>query len=152
MNRGGKSNITISPKIWGPPLWDILHYITFMYDPKNSIHVNRLFTYHLPNLMPCSSCRENYKKHIQKYPIRLESRDSLSKWLVKVHNDTNKRLSKKIVKYSDVKRRYAVSSAKDRVNRNFFKWAQIMREYVVFGSPRIQRSYSILMSYVTTKI
>uniref|UniRef100_A0A6C0AGP7 thiol oxidase n=1 Tax=viral metagenome TaxID=1070528 RepID=A0A6C0AGP7_9ZZZZ len=152
MSMASKSNITISPKIWGPPLWDILHYITFVYEPKNSVHVNRLFTYHLPNLMPCRTCRENYKKHIVKYPIRLESSESLSKWLVRIHNETNKRLNKKQVKYIDVKRKYLARGSKERVNRNFFKWAQIVREYVVHGSPRIQRSYSILMNYIVTKV
>ncbi|GIS52777.1 MAG: hypothetical protein Ct9H90mP28_4930 [Paracoccaceae bacterium] len=37
-----------NPKIWGPPLWDILHYITFRYDPKDAKKVERLFMYHLP--------------------------------------------------------------------------------------------------------
>ena len=102
--------------------------------------------------MPCRTCRENYKKHIVKYPIRLESSESLSKWLVKIHNETNKRLNKKQVKYIDVRRKYLARGSKERVNKNFFKWAQIVREYVVHGSPRIQRSYSILMNYIVTKV
>ena len=54
-------NVT-NPVIWGPPLWDILHYITFKYTPRDAKKVHRLFIAHLPNLLPCKHCRIHYKK------------------------------------------------------------------------------------------
>ena len=170
MNSENSMSPSISPRIWGPPLWDILHYITFDYNPKNKDKVRKIFLYHLPNLMPCRSCRDNYKKHITKYPIRLENKTELSRWLVKIHNQTNKYLNKKhvntqgyipkkIVSYEDVSRKYCTKESglnvskrsMERVHRKFLKWAQIMRFYVQFGSPNVQASYSIFNSYIFTK-
>ena len=171
MNSENNMSPSISPKIWGPPLWDILHYITFNYSPSNRDKVRKIFLYHLPNLMPCKSCRDNYKKHMKKYPIQLDNRSQLSRWLVKIHNETNKYLNKKhsntpgytpkkIVSYEDVSRKYCTNvpgeyvskRSIERVHRKFLKWAQIMRYYVQFGSPSIQASYSMFNSYIFTKV
>ena len=63
---------------------------------------------HLPNLLPCKHCRIHYKKYIHSDPIRLESRESLSRWLVRIHNMTNKQLGKERYAYSKVKNRYVL--------------------------------------------
>ena len=137
------------PKIWGPPLWDILHYITFRYDEtKDEKIYHELFTKHLPNLMPCKSCRDHYKQHIKKLPIRLESRNSLSRWLVHIHNKVNKQLKKKEMPYEIIKSRYCNQTIKHKVTNSFLKWSQIMRPHVVTGPSHIQHSYTIFVSLI----
>jgi len=138
-----------NPKIWGPPLWDILHYITFRYDPKDSKKVERLFMYHLPNLMPCIHCRNHYKEYVRRNPIKLRNREELSKWLVRIHNLTNQQLKNPQFSYSRAVQRYSTSSyAKERVKNSFIKWTSLMRTNVLYGTQTIQKSYSIFLSYI----
>jgi hypothetical protein len=138
-----------NPKIWGPPLWDILHYITFRYDPKDAKKVERLFMYHLPNLMPCIHCRNHYKEYVRRNPIKLRNREELSKWLVRIHNLTNQQLKKPQFAYSKAVQRYSSSSyAKERVKNSFIKWTALMRTNILYGTPTVQKSYSTFLSYI----
>jgi len=138
-----------NPKIWGPPLWDILHYITFRYDPKDAKKVERLFMYHLPNLMPCIHCKNHYKDYVRRNPIKLRNMEELSKWLVRIHNLTNQQLNKPQFAYSKAVQRYSVSTyAKERVKNSFIKWTSLMRTNVLYGTQTIQKSYSIFLSYI----
>ena len=136
------------PKIWGPPLWDILHYITFNYNPKDANKVERIFTFHLPNLMPCIHCKNHYKAYIKENPIKLRTREELSRWLVKIHNLTNKQLGKKHMNYPNVVLKYSKPYAKERVKNSFIKWTNIMRDNVLYGTQTCQKSYSIFVSYI----
>lgn len=140
-------NVT-NPSIWGPPLWDMLHYITFTYSPQNAKKVHRIFTHHLLNLMPCKHCRDHYKQYIAANPIRLDSRESLSKWLMNIHNLTNKQLGKRKYDYSRVVNRYNSPYTKKRVKDSFLKWTSVMRPNVLTGTSTIQRSYSAFLSYI----
>tara|TARA_B100002052_G_scaffold299027_1_gene334813 strand:+ start:4053 stop:4517 length:465 start_codon:yes stop_codon:yes gene_type:complete len=144
-------SIVKNPSIWGPPIWDVLHYLTFQYSPlSQSKNMRLLFTKHLPNLMPCRKCRDNYKEHIKKIPLRLESAESLSKWLVKIHNLVNVTKTNPTRKYTyaEVKKKYHLVLAKDRVLDSFLKWSCIMRPNILQASIDLQRSYSFFMSFV----
>ena len=137
-----------SPKLWGPPLWDILHYITFRYCPSESKKVERLFLYDLPNLMPCRSCRNHYKRYCRDNPIKLASRESLSRWLIKIHNLVNQQLGKPKQSYENMRFRYTNQSSTERVRQSFIKWTSIMKVNVVKGDLKIQRSYGTLLSFI----
>ena len=94
-----------NPKVWGPRLWKILHTITFKYpekidnsnsnadDIKIKNRVRKLFN-DLTRNIPCSACRQSYKKFLSESPIEphLHSRESLSLWLYKIHNRVNAKL------------------------------------------------------------
>ena len=97
---------------WGPKLWAALHTITFDY-PENpspqDMKNYRDFFHSLKNVLPCSYCREHYKKNIeQDMPIEkaLTNRTSLSKWLVDLHNNVNQRLGKPTATYDAIKEKY----------------------------------------------
>jgi hypothetical protein len=137
-----------NPNIWGPPLWDILHYITFNYNPKDASKVERIFMFHLPNLMPCIACKNHYKAYTKEHPIKLRNREELSRWLVKIHNLINKRLGKKHINYQMVISRYSTPSAKERVGNSFIKWTNIMRNNVLYGTQTCQKSYTVFVSYI----
>lgn len=99
------SNITIdpNPKMWGPPLWKLLHTITFKYpekiDPRNSEHtkvknkVKKIFS-NLKRSIPCKPCRDSYVGFTNSLPIErhLHGRNSLSYWLYRIHNMVNAKL------------------------------------------------------------
>lgn len=140
-------NVT-NPTLWGPPLWDLLHYITFNYCHQDSKKVQRLFEHHLPNLMPCKHCREHYKSYIINHPIQLKNKDALSRWLVGIHNLTNKQLGKKSQEFTRVARKYMSPRSKQRAKESFIEWNKLMRPNVSNGPLYIQRSYSAFISYI----
>jgi len=91
-------------------MWYFLHTMSFNYpveptkeDKKNYMNFLKSLQY----VLPCKSCRENYKKNIKSKETKLtmsvmKNRESLSRWLNKLHNTINIQLGKnKEVKYED---------------------------------------------------
>ena len=97
----------MNPKFWGPHGWIFLHAVTMNY-PKNPTnhdkHVYANFFKSLQKVLPCEKCCVHYSQNIQEYPIEpaLESRDSLVRWLIKIHNKVNADLGKKLYTYEQV--------------------------------------------------
>lgn len=141
----------IDPSSWGPLLWDILHWITFNYTEMNA-QLMQIFLVNVPNLLACKKCKENYLEHIHTFPPDFRSKDKFSRWFVKIHNQTNKTLGKKIVNYSKVKPRYTRETSSQRVKQSFLKWNQIVRNYMNNSPVEIQRSYSDFLSFIFSKI
>ena len=55
--------------IWGPPLWMILHIISFNYPIKPTIEdKNNYYNYilSLKNILPCKYCRDNFLNNLKK--------------------------------------------------------------------------------------
>jgi hypothetical protein len=82
------------PQVWGPHLWYILHIISFEYPEKPTEYDKRIyhdFYTSLKDVIPCAECRKHYRDHITKYPLtpHLDSRDTLIKWVIQVHNFVN---------------------------------------------------------------
>lgn len=86
--------------IWGPIQWEALHNITFNYpyNPTDEIK-KQYYDYFLSlsNVLPCCTCRTNFKKHISSGETmltyeHLKNRDTLTKWLYDFHKAVCKRL------------------------------------------------------------
>jgi hypothetical protein len=99
--------------IWGPPLWHVLHTISFNYpvkptDEQKKYYYN--FYSNLENILPCKFCRDNLKNNLKKTPLNIkvmQSRDTLSKWVYELHETINKMLGKKSnLTYEQVRERY----------------------------------------------
>jgi hypothetical protein len=95
------------PAIWGPHLWYILHIISFEYPERPTELDKRIyhdFYTSLKDVIPCDQCKKHYRDHITKYPLtpHLDSRDTLIKWVVQVHNFVNASLGKPILKLEEV--------------------------------------------------
>ena len=103
-------------KDWGPKLWYSLHIITFNYPDTPTIidkqNFETFFT-SLQYVIPCSLCRQHYKEHLEKNPIRphLENKIALSKWLVEIHNQVNIMLGKPTMKFEDVIKLYTKNNS-----------------------------------------
>lgn len=102
----------IDPKIWGPPTWDFLHYVTLSYpdnptqEEKNNI---RIFFMLIGKVLPCQSCRNNFYKHINIHGMTEEvisNRYNLVMWLIKIHNEVNKMNNKPLLTYEQVIKKY----------------------------------------------
>lgn len=85
--------------IWGPSAWRFLHAVTFAYPEKPTKEhkeaARNLFR-SLKLMLPCGDCCQHYCKGMDSDPVdnHLESKDALSRWLVKFHNQVNERLGK----------------------------------------------------------
>jgi hypothetical protein len=83
-------------RFWGPSGWRLLHLITFTYDPlTQKEHLRRFFT-SLPYVLPCKFCRASLTEYYEIEPLEpaLESKQTLSKWLYRIHNHVNEKLRK----------------------------------------------------------
>ena len=94
----------MEPNIWGPGAWLFLHSITLNYPDKPTTNIKKIYSdffNRLPDILPCDICNSNFKKHLSQYPVRfhLNSKESLCKWLVKIHNLTNIDNKKSTVSY-----------------------------------------------------
>ena len=80
-------------RFWGPSGWRLLHSITFAYDPNERSAVQTFFET-LPFVLPCKFCRTSLQEYVEEDPVKpaLESRDSLSRWLWRIHNKVNDKL------------------------------------------------------------
>ena len=95
------------PSIWGPHLWYVMHIISFEYPQQPSEYDKRIyhdFYTSLKDVIPCQDCRKHYREFITRYPIspHLDSRGSLIKWVIQVHNFVNKSLGKEELSVAQV--------------------------------------------------
>ena len=101
----------MNPKFWGPHGWIFLHSVTMNY-PKNPTNIDKQvyasFFKSLQKVLPCEKCCVHYSQNIQESPIEpaLESRDSLVRWLIKIHNEVNQDLGKPLYTYEQVIEEY----------------------------------------------
>ncbi len=87
------------PAVWGPVFWLTIHITALGYPEKPSYAQKRAAKEYfkgLQFLLPCPTCREHYKTHLEKNPIApsLDNRRDLFVWTVNMHNAVNKMLGK----------------------------------------------------------
>lgn len=99
--------------IWGPPLWHVLHTISFNYPVEPTTKQKkdyRDFVLSLVNILPCKYCRDNLVNNFKLLPLTMDdmkNRDSFSRYIYELHETVNKMLSKKSnLTYEDVRDRY----------------------------------------------
>ena len=147
------SLIVKNPKIWGPDLWHILHFLTFVYNSKEDREIYReLFLRCVPIFIPCPPCRRHYLNRLIRIPINLNSRQNLSRWLINLHNDVNKSLKKEYFSYEKALKIYRPNKTnKEKVKKSFVRYSNISRGYISTSS-EVQKANSklvrILMKHI----
>ena len=108
-----KSGDGMLTTVWGPSLWHFLHTMSFNYpvEPsKEQKQYYKQFILNLENVLPCKYCRMNLEKNFKKLPLTdaaMESRDTFSRYVYKLHEVVNTMLGKKSgLSYCDVRERY----------------------------------------------
>jgi hypothetical protein len=99
--------------VWGPPMWHVLHTISFNY-PIKPTNEQKIFYYNfysnLKNILPCKYCRDNLANNMTNLPLTMEvfkNRSSLSKYVYQLHELINTMLGKSSgLSYEDVRDRY----------------------------------------------
>lgn len=114
----------MNQNIWGPHLWFSLHSISFNYPLKPSIEDKKNyknFFLSLQEVIPCSVCKKNYKRHLNEHPLQdyLDSRKSLVYWVIDMHNMVNAEIGKKTLSYDIIIKKYEdVYQKKIMLNNN----------------------------------
>lgn len=136
---------------WGPAAWHFLHTITFVY-PNNPTTEERttmtnFFSKTLPLILPCKVCATHYSSILSNFPIQAENRETLSKWLVEIHNQVNSSTQKPSMTYEQVRKLYVPLEDDDKQQSSqdvivFFCSVTLILFIVglVFGSYYILRS------------
>ena len=108
-----KSGDGMLTTVWGPSLWHYLHTMSFNYpvEPtKEQKKYYKEFILNLEHVLPCKYCRMNLEKNFKKLPLtdkHMESRDTFSRYVYKLHEVINTMLGKKSgLSYCDVRERY----------------------------------------------
>jgi len=107
------SNDGMLTTVWGPGMWHSLHTISFNYPANPTCDDKRRyqsFILSLQYVLPCGKCRKNLVKNFKKLPLKwsdMESRDTFSLYIYKLHELINKMLNKTSgLSYQDVRERY----------------------------------------------
>jgi len=118
-----KSGDGMLTTVWGPSLWHYLHTMSFNYPvhptAQDKKHY-REFVQSLVHVLPCRYCRLNLVKNFKTLPLKysdMESRDTFSRYVYKLHELINTMLGKKSnLSYCDVRERYEHFRARCTVN------------------------------------
>lgn len=100
----------IDPSKWGSPAWKFLHYVT-LGCPSDAEEYNlekyKDFFKSLQYVLPCKTCRENYKNDLHDYPLdMITSKESLITWLIQMHSSANYKHNKKVYTCYDFEKEY----------------------------------------------
>ncbi len=91
----------MSPKHWGPPLWDAINIITRCYPETPSIsdmRNYRTFFTALGNVLPCRKCQRHYRAHLSAIgTIPAGTRNELVDFVANLHNRVNYATGKPIM-------------------------------------------------------
>ena len=89
-----------SPYEWGSSAWKFIHYIVLSY-PEIPTQQNkdtyRKYFELTSEVLPCSHCRINFKKHLTELPLTdeiLSDKNSFILWSIKIHNLVNNNIGK----------------------------------------------------------
>ena len=128
MELDNDKNNGLITKIWGPAMWESLHCIAFGYptEPTDEQKKNyKEFFSNLMHVLPCKFCRDSYKDFITKEEptilkdCDMDNRESLTRWLYKIHNRVNLKLGINYnVSYDDIVKKYESYRAKCIPNEN----------------------------------
>lgn len=107
------SNFTKKSKInsieLGNSTWLFLHTMAAYY-PKNPSELQKqkmlLFIDGLSEFYPCNICSDHLKSYMIKFPVNVETNETLSEWICKLHNNVNKENNKAIYDCSSVIEKY----------------------------------------------
>ena len=110
----------IAPHVWGPHGWKFMHAVALAYPETPSVEEKKAafqFFTSLEYLLPCESCKQNFKKELQMFPLQpaLESKQALNEWLTALHNSVNKRLHKTVMSPEQVLE-YVFSDSNNKSN------------------------------------
>lgn len=106
----GNNDWKKDPKIWGPHLWYYMHYSAANYPNSPTAHQKHAMKQWLQSLsvtIPCGNCGHHFNQYIRKHQHRMDeicnSRETLFRFLVDIHNKVNQTHGKPAMSYKEAK-------------------------------------------------
>lgn len=97
----------IPPEVWGPSVWRAIHFIALGFPSETATELQkesyRIFFRNLDGVLPCFTCADNYREHLEKDigPVEEAIKASASThpralfdWTVQLHNVVSRSLGK----------------------------------------------------------
>jgi Erv1 / Alr family len=82
----------MNPQRWGPSGWYVLHHMAYKI---HNIDEAKEFYHSIGEILPCCTCRDNYRMHIRNVPFpNTRGSVAISKWVYDIHNRVNTSLNK----------------------------------------------------------
>jgi hypothetical protein len=86
--------MSLTPKVWGPSTWIMLHLLTLSYPDKptlDDMENHKKFLLSLSDVLPCNECRDHFKGHLRKCTLShaLKSKKDYVKCVWQMHNDVS---------------------------------------------------------------
>lgn len=120
-----EGNMKTSITSWGPCGWTFLHTVTFVY-PQHPNQTDKTkiidFLYSFADVIPCFRCRTDFKYMLhttfgedRRTAIQsqhLKDRETLTRVIIDIHNEVNKKLHKNQLSYDQVVAMYTTESRK----------------------------------------
>jgi hypothetical protein len=101
--------MTLAPDLWGPSVWAAIHLICLgapeKIDPATQ-NAYATFFKQLPYILPCATCAKHLEANLQTLPLEgdvTQTRESLFRWSVELHNLVNKQLGKPMMTLQDAR-------------------------------------------------
>jgi hypothetical protein len=97
---------------WGPIDWAALHIWAATKFPLNPTEEQRreaetFLKKWVPVLIPCGICSYHFGKHAEEVYPHTESAVAISKWLVSIHNEVNRRTGKPVYTFEEAMEHYS---------------------------------------------
>lgn len=100
----------MDPKIWGEGGWHLLHRLAHTPGTFSNMETARDFYTTLGQILPCKSCRENFKGHLAHLPFPKRLPD-VGRWVYTIHSRVNAHLGGKhlenVPSFADVRKQFA---------------------------------------------
>lgn len=101
------------PEVWGSQFWFSLHNGAERYPERASpiwAEYMRGFIMGIPVMLPCETCADHARTHIEQNLERMDTivsgREPLAKFFVDFHNRVNKRYNKPVLEYKEARALY----------------------------------------------
>ena len=104
-----QAQYSINPKLWGPLTWYLLHILSYAYKPE-LMNYYQTFFFNVVSIFPCPHCQYHYTQHLYKTPPPLKSADTLSKWVVQIHNVVNQFKRKRVLTVDEARDLYYIKN------------------------------------------
>ncbi|OAD77316.1 hypothetical protein PHYBLDRAFT_108245 [Phycomyces blakesleeanus NRRL 1555(-)] len=93
----------------GRSTWTLLHTMAAYYPEKPAEEEKKSMTRFMESFAqhyPCWFCKDDFQKHMAAEPVQVVSRDALSQWLCRRHNEVNVKLNKPVFDCTKVLERW----------------------------------------------
>ena len=129
----------MNPIVWGPHLWFFMHTLSFNYPDKPTVVDKENYSEFFINLtktLPCDTCKKHYTEFVKKNPINtdsdsLKSNKQIIEWVLKLHNEVNKRNNKSEWSLDQLNKYYKKKYSQDEETNYLVKYANYIKFLLV---------------------